>query len=43
MHFHIRGNRIVDHLLDAFDLFGSHRIGMGEVEAQMVGATSEPA
>jgi hypothetical protein len=40
---HIRRNRVVDDALDAFDLLGGHRFGMVEVEAQVVGATSEPA
>ena len=36
-HGHVGGNRFVDHLLDAFDLFGGHRVGLGEVEAQIFG------
>ncbi len=34
---HVFGNRFVDHLLDALDLFGGHRVGLGEVKAQMGG------
>ncbi len=34
---HIRRDRLVDDALDALNLFGGHRFGMSEVEAQAVG------